>query len=254
MPVPLSVCATFGGGGERSARRRFGMHQKRKIWPFCLKNRLQTGDETARRRVPGAVQTSPAPARRRFRISGREKTKNVAFCLRNLTADRWRDSGRDSGMRQKRKMWPFVSKIDCRQVAGQPDAVFRVQYKPLPPPHGGPPGSLAAKKREIWPFCLKNRLQTGGGTTANESAPRTNEKSGLFVLKIDYRQAPRLRAGLWNASKTKNMAFCLKNRLQTGGGTAGRRVPGAVQTSPTPARRRSRGSGREEKKNLAFLS
>ena len=39
----------------------------------------------------------------------------------------------------------------------------------------------------------------------------TNEKSGLFVLKIDYRQAPRLRAGLWNAPKTKNLAFCLRN-------------------------------------------
>ena len=113
-------------------------------------------------------------------------------------------AGRPECIKNK-KSGLFVLKIDYRQVAGRPDAVFRGTEQPPPPPHGGDSGVLAAKKRKIWPFCLKNRLQTGGGTagrrvpghgTASPAPPggdsgfwpRRNEKSGLFVLKIDYRQ------------------------------------------------------------------
>ena len=201
---------------------------KQKIWPFCLKNRLQTGGGTAGQPFKVAEKPPPPPHGGDLGVSGRER----------------------SAPRKNEKSGLFVSKIGYRQVTRQPDAVFRVQYKPLPPPHGGPPGVLAAKKRKIWPFCLKNRLQTGD-ETARRRVPGAVQTSPTPARRRSRGSGPRTKRA---AKKRKIWPFCLKNRLQTGGGTAGRRVPGAVQTSPTPARRRSRVFGREETKNLAFLS
>ena len=261
-----------------------GMHQKRKIWPFGLKNRLQTGGGTAGRRVPGAVQTSPPPDGGDPSVSG-PRTKRAA---------------------KKRKIWPFGLKNRLQTGGGTAGRRVPGAVQTSPPRTAAIPASLArersaprrneksgllaskidyrqvaglrnASKQKIWPFGLKNRLQTGGRTAGQpcsgcstnlprprtaaipaslareRSAPRRNEKSGLLASKIGYRQVARLR----NASKQKIWPFGLKNRLQTGGGTAGRRVPGAVQTSPPPARRRSRRlwpaneARREETRNLA---
>ena len=105
-------------------------------------------------------------------------------------------AGRPECIKNK-KSGLFVLKIDYRQVAGRPDAVFRGTEQPLPPRPAAIPG--------FW--------------------PRRNEKSGLFVLKIDYRQVagrpdavfrvqykplhapPGGDSGVLAAKKRKNLAF-----------------------------------------------
>ena len=123
----------------------------------------------------------------------------------------WADNGRiKSGLRVSVIDWDSRRGTGKREDGepggqwadnGRAIRPFRVAEKPLPAP-GRRRTKRAAKKRKIWPFGLKNRLQTGGGRPD-------------AVFRVQYKPLPPARRRsrrLWPANEarreeTKNLAF-----------------------------------------------